>query len=75
MMTETKLEWEVVKGFGDIIDSPGECFDVEVVARFANEADADVFADLLYENLIDGIQESMPDWWKSFFVTSRKAAN
>ncbi len=73
MTTETKLEWQVVRGFGDIVNSPADCFDVEVVATFKNETDAQVFADLYYETNIGDIQEHRPDWWKSFFVTVRKA--
>jgi hypothetical protein len=75
MNTETKLEWQVVRGFGDIIDSPGDCFDVEVVATFKSEADAQVFADLYFETNIADVQDQHPDWWKSFFVTVRKATN
>ena len=73
MTTETKLEWQVVRGFGDIVGAPGDCFDVEVVATFKSEADAQVFADLYYETNIADIQEQHPDWWKSFFVTVRRA--
>jgi hypothetical protein len=72
MTTETKLEWQVVRGFGDIVSAPGDCFDVEVVATFKSEADALVFADLFYETNIEDIQSRMPDWWKSFFVTVRR---
>jgi len=73
MTTETKLEWQVVRGFGDIVSAPNDCFDMEVVATFKSEADALVFADLFYETNIVDIQERMPDWWKSFFVTVRRA--
>lgn len=73
MTTETNLQWQVVRGFGDIVGSPGTCFDVEVVATFTSEADAQVFADLFYETNIVEIQERMPDWWKSFFVTVQRA--
>jgi len=72
MATETKLEWQVVRGFGDIVSAPGDCFDMEVVATFKSEADAQVFADLFYETNIEDIQSRMPDWWKSFFVTVRR---
>jgi hypothetical protein len=73
MTTETNLAWQVVRGFGDIVDSPNECFDLEVVATFKNEADAQVFADLYYETNIADIQDRMPDLWKSFFVITRKS--
>jgi len=72
MTTETNLQWQVVRGFGDIVSAPGDCFDVEVVATFANETDANVFAELCYETNIEDIQSRMPDWWKSFFVTVRR---
>jgi hypothetical protein len=73
MTTETNLQWQVVRGFGDIVDAPDSCFDVEVVATFKSEADAQVFADMLYETNIEDVQSRMPDWWKSFFVTARRA--
>jgi hypothetical protein len=73
MTTETNLQWQVVRGFGDIVDSPNECFDLEVVATFKSEADAQVFADLYYETNIVDIQERMPGMWKAFFVTVKKS--
>jgi hypothetical protein len=73
MTTETNLQWQVVRGFGDIVGAPGDCFDVEVVATFKSEADAQVFADLYYETNIADIQDQHPSWWKSFFVTVRRA--
>jgi hypothetical protein len=74
MRNETSLAWEVIQGYGDIVDSPADCFDVEVVATFADESEAAAFAETHYENTIGDVQRSMPDWWKSYFVTARRAA-
>jgi hypothetical protein len=76
MNTEKKLEWEVVRGFGDIVDSPKDCIDVQVLKRrFASQADAESFAETHYDGRIEKLMRRMPDWWKSFFVTVRKATN
>jgi hypothetical protein len=73
MKTETTTTvWEVVRGFGDIVDAPRDCFDVEVLKRkFINEADAAAFAESHYDARIGTIMRRMPDWWKSFFVIVR----
>ncbi len=71
---ETKLEWQVVRGFGDFIDSPKDCFDVEVLKRrFAARADAEAFAEKHYDTRVEKLMRRMPEWWQSFFVTVRRS--
>jgi hypothetical protein len=76
MATETSLKWEVVRGFGDFIDSPKECIDVQVLKRrFATAEEAAAFAETHYDSRVEKLMRRMPEWWQSFFVTVRQATN
>lgn len=73
MTTKTTTAWEVVRGFGDFVDAPRDCFDVQVMKRkFSNEADAIAFSESHYDKRVLRLMRTMPDWWKSFFVTVRE---